>query len=378
MRLTFRVRLTLWFLLIFALLYVALIAAEMLVFAQTVKADDSVSNDFVREMMRLLLVSLPLGLAAAGIAGYVLAGRVTAPLRRMTETTSHVGPESLNRRVNVETGSPEVADLQRELNEALRRIEHGYRAQARFVGNVSHELRSPIAVMMSQAQILQRRADAGVEDYREFADGVVYEMRQLGRMIESFLMLTRADHAQRIERARETNFFDIILDAVEHNLPLAEIHRVTLSPSFAEMDRDCSVGGDPELLRIMLDNLIRNAVRNSPRGRAVEISVQCTDDDLVTTVRDHGAGISDQSMNHLFDRFFHAPSGATRTQGTGIGLAIVKSVVDLHGGDIRAFNHDEGGAVFELKLPLWDGSEDEAPSADEQTPRGEKPKHRDN
>lgn len=349
---SFRTRLTLWFLLIFALLYVALIGGELLVFAHTFRADDSIPNEFIPMTVKLLAIAVPLGLCAAGIAGYVLAGRVVAPLRKITQTAAHVGPDSLNERVAVESGSPEVEQLQRELNEALERIEHGYRAQQRFVGNVSHELRTPIAVMMSQAQVLQAR-DGTLPQYKLFAEEVVHELRQLGRMIESFLMLTRSDHNGRLERTNRLNLLDVVLDAVEHNTSFAAQHIVRLVPTFPQTDRDCVVHGDADLLRTMFDNLIRNAVYHSPQHNSIEIDVECPDHHALLTVRDHGGGISDQSMPYLFERFYHAPSGATRTQGTGIGLAIVKSIVTLHGGTIHAYNHDSGGAVFEVRLPLW-------------------------
>lgn len=362
-RWSFRTRLTLWFLLIFALLYVALIGGEMMVFAHTIRADDSVPDEFIRTTALLLAIAVPLGLTAAGVAGFVLAGRVVAPLRQITETATHVGPDSLNERVAVESDSPEVAHLQRELNDALERIEHGYRAQQRFIGNVSHELRTPIAVMMSQAQVLQSR-NGSFAEYRQFTDEVVYEMRQLGRMIDSFLMLTRSDHNGRLERTSKLSVFDVILDAVEHCMPFAEFHGVRLLPTLVETDNDCIVEGDADLLRTMLDNLIRNAVRHSPRNTVTTIDTSCDDHTITLLVRDQGNGISDDSMPYLFDRFFHAPSGSARTQGTGIGLAIVKSVVTLHGGEIRAYNADDGGACFEVKLPLWsDCSDEKQPAA---------------
>jgi len=350
-RWSFRTKLTLWFLLIFALLYVTLIGGELLVFSHTIRADDSLPDRFLTTMAWLLAIAVPLGLTAAGVAGYVLAGRVVDPLRLMAETASHVGPDSLNERVAVQSDSPEVQTLQRELNEALQRIEHGYRAQQRFIGNVSHELRTPIAVMMSQAQVLQAR-DAPFADYKTFADEVIYEMRQLGRMIDSFLMLTRSDHNGRLERATRLNLFDVILDAVEHNTPFANLHGIRLLPTLPVMDRDCIVKGDADLLRTMLDNLIRNAVLHSPRRKPIEVSAECDDHAVTLTVRDHGSGIAQESMPHLFDRFYHAPTGAARTQGTGVGLAIVKSIVTLHGGEVRAFNNEQGGASFQATMPL--------------------------
>ena len=355
--LSFRIRLTLWFLLIFALLYGLLIAVELLVFAYTMDTDTRLPSQFFDQIQRMLILSVPLGLLAAGVAGYVLAGRVVDPLSRLADTARQVGPHHLDHRVDLEADSPELIRLQTELNDALKRIEAGYHAQGRFIANISHEMRTPIAVMLSQGQLLRRRKDKNLAGYRAFVRDTVDQMQRLRRMIESFLVLARADHEGRLEDAGLHHFYDLILDAVQHNGPLAAQHHVRVVPSLTELDRDCVVHGNASLLMTMVDNLIRNAIGHSPYGEMVEVNTACDEHHVTVTVRDFGSGISKDSLPHLFDRFYCEPKAGKRRKGVGLGLAIVKTIVDLHDGTIRAYNHDAGGAAFEVKLPLVDMAE---------------------
>jgi two-component system OmpR family sensor kinase len=281
----------------------------------------------------------------------------------------------------VDTTDDEIARLQEELNSALERLEAGFRAQDEFISNVSHELRTPIAVLLTESQVIKLSTQDQAR-WRAFADQVEEQMQHLGGIVESFLTLTRAGLDQ--QRLRElVRINDVVLDSVQSCRAYAARHGVPLVPRLVESeDGEAQVHGDPELLRTMLDNLVRNAVAHSPEGGAVEIEAVAEDGHLVLRVRDHGPGIPPEYLERVFERFVQVPAGKRaaregreRRAGTGLGLAIASNVAQLHMGTIRAANNPDGGCTFTVALPLAAPTEADPAPADVVAPgaRGRRP-----
>jgi signal transduction histidine kinase len=236
----------------------------------------------------------------------------------------------------------------------LRRLAEAVQSHERFISHVSHELKTPVAALLTEAQVIKIRP---TEDaYENFVLSVEDEMRRLGRMVESFLMLARFGHGRRFLAEAIIPINDIALEAVEHASLLAHHHGVTLGLRLHDPgpdDREAMVRGDSELLRVVIDNLIRNAVQFSRMKDRVDVAVEITGSWVVLSVRDNGPGIPEEYLERVFDRFVQAPTvpDAGR-RGTGLGLTIAKGVVDLHGGEIRVRNRPEGGCEFTVRLPL--------------------------
>lgn len=301
----------------------------------------------------LVLVSGPVGLIAALVASWLIAGRAVAPIHRLSKAARSVSPTNLGERLRLATTDHEVSKLQAELNSALERLEEGYRAQERFISNISHELKTPIAVLLTESQVVQL-GPGSLERFRHYAQRVEEEMQRLGTLVEHFLTMARSDLAQGPPLVQRVSVNDLVIDSVQHCSIFAQrggIHLVPHLLSPEESAVEPVVAGDPELLRTMLDNVVRNAVAHSPAGGAIDIEVLPEGERIVLAVRDHGPGIPPEYLERVFDRLVRVP-GTARPGGTGLGLAITKNIAQLHDGSVRVANAEGGGSRFEIRLPL--------------------------
>ncbi len=302
----------------------------------------------------LLWIGFPVGLLAASVAAWLIAGRAVQPLLAISRAAREVSPT--NPGVRIELGSPdqEIARLNEDLNRALERMEAGFRAQEQFIANVSHELKTPITVMMTELQVLKQRS-APSPEYEGFVASAEEELRRLNGLVDSFLKLARFQSGLEGFQLCDVPVQDIVLEAIQHCSRLAKLHEVRLLPIVAEREGgegEAEVSGDPQLLRTMIDNLIRNAIHFSPTHEVVEVICRCTREEAQFIVRDHGPGLPEAYLEHIFERFTQVPDGARRERGSGLGLAIVREVTELHGGRVSASNNEDRGCSFTVTLPL--------------------------
>jgi signal transduction histidine kinase len=311
---------------------------------------------FLGPFFDLIVIGGPVGIIAAMIAAWIIAGRAVSPMDQLSRAAKDVSPTSLDKRFRVPTTDHEVTRLEQELNSALERLEAGYRAQDQFISNVSHELKTPIAVLLTEAQVAKiggRSGERAGEKARAFIDHVESEMKRLGKLVESLLTLARAD-ILRDRPLEAVSVNDIVLQSVQHCTLLANQNRTHLIPNLAEPDgREPVVEGDAALLQTMLDNLVRNAIAQSPADGHVAIDARCSGDTLEITVSDHGPGIPDDYLDKIFDRFVQVPTGTNGRGGMGLGLTIASGVAELHHGSIVARNNADRGCSFIVTLPLY-------------------------
>lgn len=313
----------------------------------------------------VLLYSAPVALVAAFCAGWFLAGYTLRPVRQVMSAVSSIAPDRLGLRFSAgPSEASELVALKDQLNAAMERLQHGYQAQDRFISNVAHDLKTPIASVLLESQVIQM-APASEQEYIAYAQSVQDEMRRLGRLVESFLMLARSEKSLPTSLRVEVNVNDFVTEAVRHYSNVARLYHVTLRTQLHELAanlQDLKVIGDADLLRTMVENIVHNAIKFSPRNGTVDVEVRRDPREVRISVRDRGPGIPPDLQSAVFERFTQAPQEAERMRGTGLGLAIARSVAQLHGGRISAQNSPEGGCVFEICLPAA-GSGDEAKAA---------------
>lgn len=316
-----------------------------------------------RTMLDLLYFTFPGALVAAFCTGWVLAGYVIEPLKAVGTTAERVTVDQLNARIPMNPNeSSEIAEVKSKLNAALERLQRGYEAHDRFISNVAHDLRTPIATILTESQVIRMTPGTKSDEYHRFANSVEDEMRRLGRLIESFLMLARAEHGAPITLGVDVPLNDVALEAVRHSTPIARLYHISIHTTLDETTpelEELTVRGDPDLLRTMIENLLQNALKFSPRGAAIEVRVASRTGEAVIEVRDRGPGIPQDLADSLFHRFTQAPDEAPRFRGAGLGLAIARSVAVIHHGRISAHNRADGGCVFEVYLPLATSDEPE-------------------
>lgn len=318
--------------------------------------------DLTSSLLRRGLLFAGLGSAlVASIVGWAIGAFVTDKADRVRTAVGKISAERLGERVDLPAGDDEIGRMAGEVNSMLERVAQAFLAHERFISHASHELKTPVATLLAEAQAL-RLGQAGEPEYRHFARSVEDEMRRLSKLVESFLLLARFGHGRRFTAESRLPINEIVIDCVQHAALLAQQAGVNIHPTLFDpgsaTDRtpiEGIVRCDAELLRVAFDNLIRNAVQISKKGDHVEVRVECTSTRALITVRDHGPGIPAEYLDRIFDKFAQVPRDERNRRGTGLGLTIAKGVIDLHEGRIEVRNAPDGGAEFVVDLPLADG-----------------------
>ena len=311
-------------------------------------------HESIRALRRIFLLVIPSALLMAAVASWLLARGSLAPIGRIAELAERLSAHDLSQRIDQPRGKDEVAALVTTLNQMLDRLSDAFQAQERFIADVSHELRTPLSVLLGEAQVLMQQ-ERTPEEYERFVSSVQDEVRSLSQMVNSMLTLARADAGFATPVAADVSMNETVMDAVQRCQALAKQREVRLVPHLALPQADqpeLLVRGDGELLRTMIANLLRNAIRHSPPDEVVDVKLIADGTNASITVRDRGPGIPSEYLGKVFDRFFRVPRERGTFKGVGLGLTIVRGVARLHDGSVVVSNHPDGGCEFEVHLPL--------------------------
>jgi len=306
------------------------------------------------ELLGLLSLILPVPLIAAGFAGYRLACKALDPLEQMARLTEGITARRLNERVPVKNPDDELGHMARVLNGLLERLEESFNKLQRFTSDVSHELRTPLAAMRSVGEVgLQEEHDA--EKYRDIIGSMLEEVLRLTSMIDMLLTIAHADSGAMQLHKTTFPFMDLVEEAIAVIGVLAEDKKQTLSVTG---DGDILVCADRTFLRMALVNLLDNAVKYSPVGGTIHVSLHLASTDSRLTglvelaIQDEGPGIPEEARERVFDRFYRLDEARTRDAGGfGLGLPIAKWAVEAHGGAVTVKSTSPRGTIFSVSLP---------------------------
>lgn len=307
-----------------------------------------------------LIISSPLGFALqilliilfVGVGCYALARYLTAPVVKLREATRKFASGDLSARVlNVKDArGDEIAQLSYDFNQMAERIESLINGQQRLLGDISHELRSPLARLNLALGVARRRAG---EIAASAHDRIEREAERLNELIEQLLRLTELESGESLVKAEPINLAELIAAiAADANFEAKSQNR---SVVIVEAQA-CLITGDERLLSSAIENVVRNAIRYTPEATAVEISLLQQNNEapqtIVITVRDHGAGVPDAALPQLFQPFYRVDNSRDRhSGGVGLGLSITERAIRLHNGTVKAINAEEGGLIIQLQLP---------------------------
>lgn len=217
-----------------------------------------------------------------------------------------------------------------------------------FVANVSHELKTPIGAVSLLAEALASAASEP-EEVKRFARRLTQESERLARITAEIIELSRLQAGDALSTAERVALDGVIAQAVDRNRVAAESHRIALVPSGKIR---AAVLGDEQLLVTAIDNLVANAIQYSPDGSRVGIGVTSAGGVVEIAVTDQGVGIPEDERDRVFERFFRVDAARSRnTGGSGLGLSIVKHIVQNHGGDVRVWSQQGRGSTFTIRLP---------------------------
>ena len=304
----------------------------------------------LRDYRLKLFIAVGLGALGAGILGYAALHAGMAPLRRIAAGTASVTFASGVLPVDPASLPAELDDLASALQRMIDRLRERYERLSQFSADLAHDFRTPIGNLLGQTQVALS-SERSVEEYQALLASNVEEYERLSRMIENMLFLARADNAQvamkpvrldlHEELARQADYFELLADA----------RRITI-----QVQASGRLDADATLFRRALGNLLSNAVQYSPEGAVIALRSRQRDRTVDIEVVNPGCGIAAEHLPRLFDRFFRAdPARANSGESSGIGLAIVKTIMELHHGAVQVESVPNGLTTFRLVFPTAQG-----------------------
>jgi heavy metal sensor kinase len=313
-------------------------------------------EDLLERASYALLIAVPLALLLASVGGYFLARKSLAPVVRMSATAANIGAANLHERVPVANEHDELGGLARVINDLLARLDMSFEQQRRFMADASHELRTPIAIMRSEAEVALAEPETSNEELRQSIAIFKDETKRLTGIVEDLFMLARADAGQFKLTPKEVYLDELAGEVARAVRTLVAEKRLTLQ---LDADEEMPFRGDENLLRRLLLNLVGNAIKYTSEGGRVTVSCKREGNRYIITVSDTGRGISAEAQPHIFERFYRADSARSRaeddgtglTSGAGLGLAIARWVAEAHEGTLELLHSSESGSVFQLILP---------------------------
>jgi two-component system heavy metal sensor histidine kinase CusS len=312
-------------------------------FALDVSNKEALLDRYRRNLLFVLLA----GLATSALAGHAIARRGLAPLDSITRVARAISATNLDRRVSSQAWPQELTALAGAFDQMLERLEDSFRRLSQFSADIAHELRTPVTNFLTESQVTLSQPRS-VEEYRQVLESGIEEFASLARMIDSLLFLARADQVDgRLERI-ELDASREVENVIEFHRANAEENGVTLS-----CEGNAPLYANSLLFQRAISNVLSNAVRHTPKTGRVTVGIATTDGGSTSIcVRDTGSGIAAEHLPHLFDRFYRADaSRSQRTGGFGLGLALVQSIMTLHGGAARLASEVGKGTEITLTFP---------------------------
>jgi len=311
-------------------------------------ADDAV--DTLREFRSYLLMFAPLLLLIAAGGGYWMSRRALAPVDALVRTARDISGTNLSSRLQkLETGD-ELQRLADTLNEMLDRIETAFMRVTQFTADASHELRTPVSLIRTEAELALRRS-RGESEYKESLGQILFEAERTTNLIEQLLALARADSGREALQIQPVDLRSVMRSVVDGWQQVSTIRNLQFTASIGE--QSAFVMGDGTLLRRLADILLDNAFKYTPPPGWVRLWLEQHSETAVVTVQDSGLGIAQEDQSKIFERFYRVDKARSRDQGgTGLGLAIAQWIVTQHRGTITVESHPGEGATFRVELPM--------------------------
>jgi signal transduction histidine kinase len=298
----------------------------------------------------LLAIMGALAAVLVAVMSYALSASALEPIERLIGAMREIRSDQLQKRVGWTERLDELGQLARTFDAMLDRLEEGFARERRFISDASHELKTPLTVIHSNAQMLERWADEDVAIRRESLRAIRDESAALSRIVNGMLLLAKAESGDGLPR-EPVALDGIVAEAVKSAKARADEKGLALDFRSKTAPGQPVVYGDPNLLRQLIGNLIDNAIKFTDRGH-INVRLAATGGHAKVEIADTGIGIENESLGKVFDRFYRTDKSRNRAvPGTGLGLAIVRSIARIHDGTVEAGTNPEGGAVFTVTLP---------------------------
>lgn len=296
----------------------------------------------------IVLTSIPLVLLFASLGGYWMSRRALAPVDAIAQAAQTVSEHNLSSRLAVPQTGDELQRLTVTFNQMLERLQAAFTRLTQFTADASHELRTPVALVRTTAELSLRR-ERDNPHYRDALAQILDESKRMSAIIESLMTLARVDSGADVTRAEIVDIGALVRDACLRSQPLAQARPLDLD---ASVETTRTVRGDAAMLQRLFLSLIDNAVKYTPAGGRVSVSAIDERDAIVVRVRDTGIGIAPDDLPFVFERFYRADKARSREAGgAGLGLSIARWIAHAHHGTVRVDSVVGHGSTFEVRLP---------------------------
>lgn len=304
------------------------------------------ANQTFLMLLRLALVALPFLVLAGALGGYAIANHAFGPVRRITRAAEQISDgQDLSRRIDLGPGRDEIYTLAATFDRMFARLEASFQAEKEFTSDASHELRTPVAVILAQCE--EAQADPSQRDHA--LQVIQSQARGMSALISQLLTLARADQGRLNLEKEPIDLGELTQMVAAQTEELAAAKGIRVE---CRADAGLWVQGDETMLVRMLLNLTENAVKYGREGGFVRITLSRQGDCLEGRVEDDGIGITPQQQERIWERFYQAdPSRSPSQGGVGLGLPMVRTIVQAHGGRVWAESRPGGGSVFLFRLP---------------------------
>jgi heavy metal sensor kinase len=308
-------------------------------------------HDLVEQLeaiRRIFYFGLPATLLVAGLGGFVLARKSLAPVVAMSDQAARISAKNLHERLRVNNESDELGRLAGVFNELLSRLDRSFENMREFMADASHELRTPLSIIRGEADVALSQ-DRDSTDYKEALAIIQDEARRLSRLVDDLLVLARADAGQRPLQTGEFYLNDLVEESCRAAQVLAAQKGLSLALASSP---DIPFRGDEDLLRRMVLNLLDNAVKYTPAGGAISVTLVAEAAHVKIIVADTGIGVPAEAAAQIFERFYRIRRARSRADGgSGLGLAIARWAAEAHHGSIALASKPDQGSTFTVTLP---------------------------
>ncbi len=298
--------------------------------------------------LALALLAIDLTIILLGISvGWILTGRAIRPIQTINETAKQIADGQRNKRIDVSNTDCELSQLADVLNKTFDKLDHSFEQQVKFTADASHELRTPVAALLTQIQLALAR-DRTIGEYQEHLQACQNQAVRMRDLLNSLLDLARSDSGEIQYSFEDYDLAELIMECCQWLESLAEQKSVTFQTELEPINANI----DGLRMGQVFTNILSNAIGHSPDQGRIDISLTRETDKAIITISDQGPGIPEEAKEHIFERFYRASKSRTSGQGSvGLGLAIAKTIVDKHTGKISA-DSDSSGTTFTIELPL--------------------------
>ncbi len=325
-------------------------ALYLIVVAQALQAN----MEELALLRRIFYVAVPMALVLAGLGGFFLARQALAPVAAMSARARRISAENLEERLPVANPRDELGRLAATFNEMLARLNASFDQQRQFITDASHELRTPLSVMHTTAEVTLEQPLRSESEYRDALEMMDVKVRRLARIVEDMFTLARVDAGRHPLHQSEFYLDELIGETARAARMLATRKEVSVEVATAS---DVPFRGDEGLLRQLLLNLLDNAIRYTPAGGHICVSLTHSDSICEIIVADSGTGIPAEAQTRIFERFYRADESRARASsdggsGAGLGLSIARWIAEAHDGRLELRRSDESGSIFVASLPV--------------------------